>query len=76
VCYTLLTSHGLGGLALSEICIENFEEQVNIIDHMGAWITPDNFLFYSIALNVNFIILSSIEQFGNTNMLKSFNLQS
>jgi len=62
-------------LALSEIYIDNFEEQVNIIDHMGVWITPDNFLFYSVALNVNFIILSGIEQFGNKNMLRSFNLQ-
>ena len=55
---------------MSEIYIENIEEQVNIIDQMGVWITPDNFLLYSIMLNVNFIILSSIEPFGNKNMLR------
>lgn len=74
VCYTIFTSRRLWGLALSEIYIENFKEQVNIIDQMGVWITPDNFLFYSIALIINFIILSSTEPFGNKNMLRSYNL--
>jgi hypothetical protein len=59
---------------VSEIDIENFEEQVNFIDQMGVWIAPDNFLFYSITLNVNFIILSSLELFGNKNMLRSYGL--
>jgi hypothetical protein len=73
-CYTIFTSRRLEGLAVSEIDIENFEEQVNIIDQMGVWIAPDNFLFCSITLKVNFIILSSLELFGNKNMLRSYSL--
>ena len=75
VCYTIFTSRILGILAVSEIYIENFEEQVNIIDQMGVWISPDNFLLYSITLNLNFIIMSSIEPFGNKNMLRLYNLR-
>ena len=74
VCYTIFTSRRLWGLALSEIYIENFEEQVNLIVQMGVWTTPDNFLFYPIALNVNFLILSCIEPFGNKNIHRSYYL--
>ena len=54
VCYTIFTSRKTWGVEDSEINIENFKEQAHCRS-CGFWITPGNFLLFSITLNINLI---------------------